>query len=219
MQSQIPPLQPTARRPTQIFQFLCEASQTRPELDHPHNLFPIDVNKYRHGKEKHTQKSQQARCPFHIQHMIHARHKHREAATCQTPYERVPRDCAVPIHQIHINDVGQPLQENHRHTGSNRYACQYLQHPRNVRRRRPSEPEKPDRKQKGADDHRYQTLFGDRLAVIFKQFALVRSLRGVSDGGDADYHTDQDGQEGESSNAGIPAASFLERYWVGEEER
>lgn len=67
---------------------------------------------------------------------------------------------------VDINDIVQPLQENHQYTPSDWDTRNDLRHPGDVRARSPCEPEEAYGKDEGAQDHGRETLFGDDSSMF-----------------------------------------------------
>ena len=150
--------------------------------------------------------------------MIHGRRKQREPSTGQGSHERVGRDGAVGVHQVDVDDVAQPLQEDEHDTRSGRDAGEHLRHPGYVRGRGPGEPEEADREEEGADYHGEEALFGDGFSAVGDHFLLEACVGCVGYDGDADYDAEGYAEEGERADALVPASNFLECDGVGFEE-
>ena len=150
--------------------------------------------------------------------MVHGRSEQRESSAGQRSHERIGRDGAVCVHEVNVDDVAQPLQENQEDPGSGRYAGDDLRYPGNMRVGCPGEPEQADWEQEGADDHRDQSLFGYRLSAVGFHLLPEACVGCVDDDGDADDDADGDAEEREGADAVVPASHFLECDGVGFEE-
>lgn len=63
----------------------------------------------------------------------------------KTSKKRVGCNRRVGVHHVHVDQVVQPLHENHQNPSANGNASQDLRDPEDVRARCPGEPEQTDR--------------------------------------------------------------------------
>jgi hypothetical protein len=87
--------------------------EIRTELAQTSQLLSPDKEANRHRDQSHTQKGQQASCPWHTKVMKHSGREQWEACTSHGPEERVGRNSRVSMHHVHIDDVAQALNEDH----------------------------------------------------------------------------------------------------------
>ena len=150
--------------------------------------------------------------------MIHGGREHGKPGAGEGAEEGICRDGAVGVHEVHVNDVGQALQENHHDARADGNAGEDLRDPGDVGVRRPGEPEEAEGEEEGADDHGDEAFLGDGLPGIGGHLGLVAGLGGVGDDSDAEDDADGDAEEGEGAEAEAPAALLLEGDGVGFEE-
>ena len=150
--------------------------------------------------------------------MIHLNGEQREPRTRETPHDGIGRDPAVRVHQVAVDNIVDPLHEDHENAGPDRDAREHLRDPGDVRAARPREPEEADWQQRAADNHRRQTFFWHGLPAVGGQLLGVPRLGVVDDEAGANDDADGDGEEGEGAEAGGPAAQLLEADRVGFEE-
>lgn len=124
---------------------------------------------------RHTQKSQQTGRPVHTQLAKHRRSEQRKPASSQRPNERISSDCTIRIHQVHVNDVVQSLQENHQNAPPDGNSCEDLRHPANMRIACPREPKEANRKKEGPKDHWDKSLLRNHFSM-FLQLSSESSL-------------------------------------------
>lgn len=195
-----------------------QESELRSELAHRTDLLPVDEEQDRDRDHRSGDEPQQARGPVDAQPAEHLDREQRERAAETAPHERVGRDGRVGEHQVHVDDVVEPLHEDDQHPGPHGDAREDLRDPVHARGRRPSEPEEPDRQQERGDHHGRETLLGDDAALLL-QLAREARLGDVGDHGGAEHDADEEAQEGQGRDAWVPpAADLLEGDGIGFKE-
>ena len=182
------------------------------------DLLPIDKEQNRHGEHGQGDERQYRRRPRDPQIIIHRRREQGEARPRERPNECVCRDGAIGIHQVHIDDVVEPLHEDDQDPHPDGYSGEHLRYPGNVWAAGPRKPEQAGGEDGAAEDHRREALFGYNFAVLL-QFARKAGFRHDRDDDDAEDDADGDTEEGEGPHAGVPAALLLKADGVGFEEK
>jgi hypothetical protein len=140
------------------------------ELAQLPDLRSIDEVNNRDREQCHATEGQQTRRPRNAEALEHLRREERECSSNPGPEERVCGNGAVGVHLVHIDEVVQPLQEDHHDTHPDR-SSGYDLRPRCDRWiTRPAEPEESYRQNTAADDHGDESLFGNDVAFFLHDF-------------------------------------------------
>lgn len=139
-----------------------------------------------------------------------------EESTSKRSDKRIDRNSAVGVEPIAVDKVTHTLPKRDHTAESEQSDRKDLRHPCNVGVARPSEPEETSRKSNSSDNHGWETLLGNYLAVLAVCASEVCS-GAVCDAGCAHEDPDYKGTEGQLRNAEGPAAFFIEghgKLWV-----
>ena len=96
--------------------------------------------------------------------MIHAIRKHNEPRAHPTPDKRVRRNRAIRIHEVHIDQIIQALQEDDHDAAAGEHNGHDLRPDGDVGAGGPGEPEEADGEHDAADEHGDEAFFGDDVA-------------------------------------------------------
>ena len=173
-------------------------------------FLPVNEEQYRHRQERYRQKPEETGSPIYPQSVVQSNGEQGKPSTGHGPHECVGCNGAVRVHEVNVDDVAQPLQEYQQHSRSYWYAGDDLWHPRDVRVRRPGEPEEADGEQKGANDHGDQSLLRYWLSSVGNHLLLETCVGCVHDDGDANDDPDGDAEEGECADTPVPSSDLLE---------
>ena len=149
--------------------------------------------------------------------MIHGMCEEGEESTSKRSDKRIDRNSAVGVEPIAVDKVTHTLPKRDHTAESEQSDRKDLRHPCNVGVARPSEPEETSRKSNSSDNHGWETLLGNYLAVLAVCASEVCS-GAVCDAGCAHEDPDYKGTEGQLRNAEGPAAFFIEGHGKGFEE-
>lgn len=172
-----------------------DGSELRRELAHRTDLLPVDEEQNRDRDHRRRDEPQQTRSPLDAQLVEHLDREQREPTAHAAPHERVGRDGRVREHQVHVDDVVEPLHEDDQDARPDGHARDDLRDPVHARVRGPSEPEEAHGEEDRGDHHGRETLLGDDAAVLL-QFPREAGLGEVDDQARAEDDADEDAQEG-----------------------
>ncbi|MCJ1413632.1 hypothetical protein MMC19_007754, partial [Ptychographa xylographoides] len=150
--------------------------------------------------------------------MIHLRREEGKAGAEEGADHAVGGHGAVAHVQVHVDEVGDAGDEDEEHAGADDDAGHHHRRPRDVGRRRPREPEQPERDQHGPADHEREPVFRLDRAVVRGYLARERGPRVNDRDADREADTDVEAEEWESAEPGCPSALLAEYDGVGGEE-
>jgi len=136
------------------------------ELAHLPDLSSVNVEQNRCWDHGNAKKPKQRRSPVDPEVVVHLRSKERETCTSQRPEKSVGCDGTVCMPHVDVDNVVQPLQENHQDSPTDRDTGNDLRHPGDVWAAGPRKPEKSDWEDEGAEDHGWETFFWDDSSML-----------------------------------------------------
>ena len=136
--------------------------------------------------------------------MIHSRTEERKPSTEEASHKGVRGDGTVCVEQVHIDNIFEPLNEDHKHGPTNRNRTNHLRRPRCTGMAGPRKPEEAAGKNDSADDHRRKTTFRHDFPGGAGILA-GESRESVGNGGyEAQNDADEEGKESKGRLAGCP---------------
>jgi hypothetical protein len=141
-------------------------SSSRTKIAHLPNPTSIDEEEDWCRNHSDAKKSQQRSGPADTQVVVHSSREQRESTARKRSQECIGSDGRVRMPHVNIDDVVQPLQENHQNSPSDRDPGQDLRNPSDMRAAGPSKPEEADREDECTENHRRETFFRDN-SIMF----------------------------------------------------